>query len=271
MPPSSGKNKSAEFKPAPGLLPWQVLLLFAVIGLFYPQYPLPALLTACLLLCSSLGTGYRARPAFLVAVIVVFMLGLLLSLNDSSVVSPRIPDWMKARKKVEILGAIHRVSPKPNNRLQIILKGMEFRSPGAAKFQVLPGRCVWTWDQPAFWPAPGQRVRAGLRLKPIRGRQNFGAWDPRRFWGRKKVRYRTYSKGGKTDIEILGPVPVSWSWRMSLRETVLRNTGEGPGQGLLLALLMGDRSKSSYQTLDLVRRASLAHSLALSGLHLGFV
>ncbi|MCF8106097.1 MAG: DNA internalization-related competence protein ComEC/Rec2, partial [Desulfohalobiaceae bacterium] len=46
---------------------------------------------------------------------------------------------------------------------------------------------------------------------------------------------------------------------------------EGPGQGLLLALLMGDRSKSSYQTLDLVRRASLAHSLALSGLHLGFV
>ena len=39
----------------------------------------------------------------------------------------------------------------------------------------------------------------------------------------------------------------------------------------MLALLMGDRSKTSYQTLDLVRRASLAHSLALSGLHLGFV
>ncbi len=36
-------------------------------------------------------------------------------------------------------------------------------------------------------------------------------------------------------------------------------------------MTMGDRSKLAYSTLDRIRRASLAHSLALSGLHLGFL
>jgi competence protein ComEC len=51
----------------------------------------------------------------------------------------------------------------------------------------------------------------------------------------------------------------------------MTHAGSGRGGKLLLALLMGDRSLLSFDLLDLVRRASLAHSLALSGLHLGFM
>ncbi len=44
-----------------------------------------------------------------------------------------------------------------------------------------------------------------------------------------------------------------------------------PGGAMLLALLTGDRSLLRGADMDLVRRASLAHALALSGMHVGYV
>ncbi|MDQ7833256.1 MAG: DNA internalization-related competence protein ComEC/Rec2 [Desulfovibrionaceae bacterium] len=44
-----------------------------------------------------------------------------------------------------------------------------------------------------------------------------------------------------------------------------------PGGAMLLALLTGDRSELTTLDMDLVRRASLAHALALSGMHVGYV
>ncbi|MEF3695987.1 ComEC/Rec2 family competence protein, partial [Desulfolutivibrio sp.] len=44
-----------------------------------------------------------------------------------------------------------------------------------------------------------------------------------------------------------------------------------PGGAMLLALLTGDRSELTTTDMDLVRRASLAHALALSGMHVGYV
>ncbi|QLA15311.1 DNA internalization-related competence protein ComEC/Rec2 [Desulfolutivibrio sulfoxidireducens] len=44
-----------------------------------------------------------------------------------------------------------------------------------------------------------------------------------------------------------------------------------PGGAMLLALLTGDRSLLTNTDMDLVRRASLAHALALSGMHVGYV
>jgi competence protein ComEC len=43
------------------------------------------------------------------------------------------------------------------------------------------------------------------------------------------------------------------------------------GGAMLLALLTGDTSALTNQDMDLVRRASLAHALALSGMHVGYV
>ncbi len=44
-----------------------------------------------------------------------------------------------------------------------------------------------------------------------------------------------------------------------------------PGGAMLLALLTGDRSEMTPADMDLMRRASLAHALALSGMHVGYV
>ncbi|NDY58109.1 DNA internalization-related competence protein ComEC/Rec2 [Desulfovibrio sulfodismutans] len=44
-----------------------------------------------------------------------------------------------------------------------------------------------------------------------------------------------------------------------------------PGGAMLLALLTGDTSALTGTDMDLVRRASLAHALALSGMHVGYV
>lgn len=65
--------------------------------------------------------------------------------------------------------------------------------------------------------------------------------------------------------------------RETLRAAVIRllppvEDKKGPTQAtaLIPALLFGDRSLCTPATLDLVAQASLAHSLALSGMHLGF-
>lgn len=267
---SSGKNSTLLSGPSPGLLPWQLLLLVLIIGLFTPWYPLPSLCTASLLFVSCWSTIKRLAGA-LTAFSAVFALGLALSAGGFFRLNQGSPAWDHAHQDIEIQASIHSVSPRPDNRLRIILEEIRFKQPGLSDLQTLPGRCVWKWQDPPFWPGPGQTVHGAFRLKPIHGRQNFGTWDIRAYWGRLGVRYRTYTEGAATDFALVGQTRTTWSWRLSLRKIIIEKTREGPGQGLLLALLMGDKSKTSYATLNLVRRASLAHSLALSGLHLGFM
>lgn len=266
---SCAKNKTSASIP-PGLLPWQILLLFAVLSLFIPDAPLPSLCAGALLFAFFLKDRKNSLFWLTVLLISIFALFLAGFLKPEWRADP--PAYLqKARNKVNIRARVHAVRPKPEDRLQIILKELEVQPAEDTQFQKLEGRVVWTWQGTKQWPAPGQMVQGRFRLKPIQGRQNFGTWDTRTYWARQKVRYRTYTKAEATEVSLHGPKNASWSFRLFLRNRILDSTQEGPGQGLLLALLMGDRSQTSYQTLGLVRRASLAHSLALSGLHVGFV
>ena len=261
--PQAGKRR-----PFIDLLPWQWFVLFVLAGVYAFEYPVPGGL-ACALL-AGLMLLHRHLPLRLYWGIFAFCLGLAWTwLHAPLSAPPSMPGWMEQRTKVDVQAKVETVRFKPENRIQILLSGVRCLGPDLD--QTLAGLVVWTWQDPSTVPAPGQEVKLRLRIKPVRGFSNFHTWDTQAYWARQGVLYRAFTKGEKAQAQLTGQPGRLWSWRENLRAGILEATHPGPGQGLLLALLMGDRSQLSYQTLDLVRRASLAHSLALSGLHLGFV
>lgn len=249
------------------LLPWQWLLLYALTGVYAFEYPAAGAL-ACVLLAFLMYLSPKPLLG-LYWIPAAFALGLLWTWVHGPPPTPPMPEWMEGRQKVEVQGQVHELRFKPENRIQVLLSDVTCQGNGFE--QELSGMVVWTWQNPQVLPAPGQKVRTTMSIKPVHGFCNFHAWDTRAHWARQGVLYRSFSKGIKEPVHLEGDPGRLWSWREKLRSNVIQATSPGPGQGLLLALLMGDCSQLDYQTLDLVRRASLAHSLALSGLHLGFV
>jgi competence protein ComEC len=250
------------------LLPWQWLLLVFCLGLLAAGYPVPALSGAGLVAAVHRWHSRGHLPLTLLAL--AFVAGWLAAWGLRPSINPEPPSWMTSRAKVDVTASIERVRFKPENRLQLILDEVRFRT-GQGDTGLLPAKIVWTWEGPEQCPAPGQTVQGTFRIKPVRGFLNPGTWDTRWYWGLRGVAYRMYSRGPLNEVRFDGQPGFFWKLRQDLRTNILEETGPGDGQGLLLALVMGDRSRLSYDRLDLVRRASLAHSLALSGLHLGFI
>lgn len=130
----------------------------------------------------------------------------------------------------------------------------------------------------------GTRLRANLRLYPIGGFQNFGSDSSASWWALQGVIARAYSWGEKAEVTILahGHTLPSLRARLQTRvETFLdrfcRIAGEtaaelsSQGGAMVLALTFGDRQFLENADVDLLRRASLAHTIALSGAHVGCV
>ncbi len=145
-------------------------------------------------------------------------------------------------------------------------------------------------------PVAGENVRALMRLYPTVGSVNPGTSDFGGYWADRDVWHNARVNRTRT-----GPVFLEFSrgegwlfWLSSIREKwrgILEEALEGDGEkvgenrsrgawggesslacsqgrAMILALLFGDRSVLTPETVDLFTRAGLVHSLALSGQHL---
>lgn len=144
-------------------------------------------------------------------------------------------------------------------------------------------------------PVQGQTLRALMRLYPVSGSVNPGTFDLGRYWADREVWHnaRVNRTGrGPLFLELKnGEGAVSRAfllrerWRNMLETALVGPEGgksaannggwEGAssmsgsqGRAMLVALLFGDRSVLTPETVDLFTRAGLVHSLALSGQHL---
>ncbi len=172
-------------------------------------------------------------------------------------------------RQVKIVGRVHASQWRFSHRLYVFVR--EVRLQNGTQEGVLPGTLLVSVRHADTAPLPGQKVLAELRLRPVHSLKNTGCWDGEAYWARKGVFWRAYSK----DLANLVFEPVTPGWLASLRRH-LRNqirsvVPPGPGQGMSLALLLGDRSGLDQKTYTLLQRAGIVHSLALSGLHLGFM
>lgn len=143
--------------------------------------------------------------------------------------------------------------------------------------QALPGRLILNVtdhdrNSPPL-PNPGDRLSLVAKPRPIRSFANPGLWDYAFHWARQGVFWRAYAKPGEIEAGIVSRAAPGLPLRArdALRTVFLRLVPDSDGRGVMLALLLGERQFISRPDTDRIGRAGLAHSLALSGLHVGFV
>ncbi len=230
------------------------LFLWAGLVLFRRPGPLRALLSFCLMAACLAGGAAHAR----------------LALPD---VPPPVPAFHEERSRALVRGRVAEVADKPNGRLELLL------SDATADFgdapMAIPGRLALDWDEPDFRPSPGQEATLRLRVRPVRGFLNAGGADFEWLMRLRGVFYRAYARGpGQGELEaVWGARPANF-WRDSrehLRDRLLERLPEGQGAAIVLGLLLGERSRISFEVSDELRAAGLSHTLALSGLNVVYV
>lgn len=134
---------------------------------------------------------------------------------------------------------------------------------------------------------PGAWVRIGLRVRPARAPRNPGSPDRDRVAARRGRAARAQllkpdwvlelapqASTGSGSLRRFIPSSLAGFWgRRSLerQRVVERLATVGPGQALVRALALGDRSGIPDSLSDAFQRLGLAHLLAVSGLHVGLV
>jgi len=204
-----------------------------------------------------------------------FLMGLLLaSLAGFTYAGIRLPalaptpSWMDERVKGVLHGGVAEVTERPNDRLEIILEDVSYRFPDGGT-EPLPGRLVWTWQDPAFRPTVHSRMAVAVTPHPVGGFDNPGGED----WAwRARLRgmtFRAFSRGGAlVSVESEAPLTAAQALRDRIREAILRGAGRDSAGGMVLGLVTGERFAVHHEDRERVRRASLSHLLAVSGMNL---
>ena len=275
MGPRRKRPPASPPRAAP-LLPWQPCLPAYAAGILAVAFPLPAL--CGLLLLALFPRPAPGRPRLL-ALCLAFVFGYAAGFLAMPAAPKEVPACVARRKPCAVAGRVAAVEGRPGGRLGVVLEDATVTE-GAAGGAPLPGKLLLTIDRPAFRPVPGARLGVTARVRTTGGFDNPGGADfafSRRLEG---IFWRAYVRGDKGQVALLaqsrdGPA----RWREALREktAALLAAREAPdaaaqaGRAMVLALVFGDRAGLSAADVDLVRRASLAHTLALSGMHVGFV
>lgn len=232
------------------LMPWQLAVVGYAGGLLAWSYPWPVLVSL------GLAGVICARGRMWIVLLLAAGIGLALGAPPVPVANP----WDKT---VRVRGVVDEVRTHPGQRISLVVS----RVTDAASGQILPGRLLWSWQNPPTIPLVGQEFATRLRIRELRGRANFGLSSSEEHWHRQGVYHRAFTRG-QADVSWGSPVrPV----RGALMDLVASLVPEGVGGATIRALLFGDRYALDSTFMDRIRRAGLAHSLALSGLHLALV
>lgn len=277
------------------LLGWQQLLLAALAGFLAAAAPWAAGLGLVLLLWFIIGSRaapLRHRVALAVAAVAVFGLGWAWSFHTEQArqaEAAAAPAWVEQGPKVRLRGRIAEAVTRPGRRLRIVLDDLErIHQDGSA--EAMPGALRWTWLDPPVIPAEGARIVATLRLRPLHGLANQPGGDGyEQYWRSRGVLYTAFSVGDKAEAMLLSRGDALWEARLAVREKVFRHliargapwtwapaadtwqsqdgAAVSPGGAMAAALLLGERYFLDAGSMTLMKRADLAHSVALSGLH----
>ncbi|TDI57693.1 MAG: ComEC family competence protein [Alphaproteobacteria bacterium] len=126
-------------------------------------------------------------------------------------------------------------------------------------------------------PEIGDRIRLRARLGPVPGPAMPGAYDPRRaaFFDGIAASGFAFGKWAPAEGETAGAAGFSPAIALAqLRRAIakrIRQADDGQAGAIAAALIVGDRSGLSRQTVEHLRIAGLAHILAISGLHMALV
>lgn len=141
------------------------------------------------------------------------------------------------------------------------------------RVEVLAGRALPFWQQPRVqlnWynsdrkqiPKAGECWQLKAKLKQPTDYRNHGSFRYRQYLLRNNIYASGTVKGGK---KLTGPV----SFRQKIFDGIKQADLSEPG--ILAALTIGERGLLTSATREIWQKTGVAHSLAISGLHLGMV
>lgn len=252
-----------------GLLPWQSYGLAFVVGVLSIRFPIPG--AACLAVVLLADRALRGPDCRLP--VLVFICCAVFGYGYGAQRMPEppgpVPAWVEARMPVTARGVVNDVHPRSEGRLRLILSDVWCVVDG--RKEALPGRVALSLRRAEHRPVPGQTFEGRLRVVPARGFGNPGLWDYGWYWRRQGVFWRAWpsGKGGVTWGGESGSFLATA--KRNLRRSVARLVPDTRGGAMVLALTTGDKSRLDNATVEATRSAGLAHTLALSGLHVGFV
>ncbi|MDR2503290.1 MAG: ComEC/Rec2 family competence protein, partial [Deltaproteobacteria bacterium] len=208
------------------------------------------------------------------------------------------PEASASRPAVRLRARVHSVQGRAEGNLRLILE--DLRPAEGAPADAFAGRAIFTWREPPTpeggrpskaekavaragfrlprRPVAGDTLEMDLRLREIHGLSNPGLWNVEDYWAGRGVWLRAWAEGDAPRAELKATEgfggPSLWRERLRLKTLAALPLDEQgalrPGAELIPALLFGDQYLVRHSDLELVSRSTLAHSLALSGLHLGY-
>lgn len=134
-----------------------------------------------------------------------------------------------------------------------------------------PSRVQVSWYEAPAQLKAGERWRLLVRLKQPRSFVNPGGFDYESWLLRRGIGAVGYVRAHSANQLLDNPETFDrHHWRYRLQQWLLSTT-QSPRRGVLLALLIGDRSLIEPQQWQDLQQTGTNHLVAISGLHVGFV
>ena len=262
---------SVYFRPVVPLLLSMISGIAA--GSRFPGHAVCAYLPTCVFICLILNSIYRNKNVVFLPLILFFAVGYL---SIQSWVVPNFPPnhvihhfdthpW-------KVAGVIDTPVAKYSNRKKFILRTETLE--GNNKSFPVTGKIRVTVSGHGLKLSMGDRIVFSGRMKSIRNFNNPGGFDYKRYMAFRKVYGTAYVSAQKlTLLKRNSETGISMIIANARRKIsdLIDQTGHGKEQGVLKALIVGNRNSISKELKEAFNRAGIGHLLAISGLHIGIV
>jgi competence protein ComEC len=248
-----------------------LLLLASALGIglaaWLPQ--LPPL--ACLWLLPPLflvSCKIRRRPLWLVF---CFALGMSWGVGYGHwALSSLLPDDLEGEELV-LEGRVVGLPDQDARRLRFLLQVTSAETTQGKPLTSFPRRVQLSWYDLNQDIHAGDEWHLLVKLKRPRSFVNPGGFDYQVWQLRRGVGASGYVRSANINQRLTQEPRVSVDYyRQNISRWLLANT-QGSQQGIMLALLLGDRSLISNEQWRLLQTTGTNHLVAISGLHVGFV
>jgi competence protein ComEC len=216
---------------------------------------------------------WKKRTALICPLVLLYALGYLSILPWTAPGFPSshiihfvdMPPW-------KIVGVIHTPVSIYSNRQKLILRTESLQG-NDGSFPVV-GRIRLTISGEGPKLQKGDRIVVFGKIRSIRNFNNPGGFDYQRYMVFKKVWGTAYVSSQKVALmekrseKGVGTIIAEVRSKFS---DFIDAAGTGNEQGVIKALIIGDRNSISQDLRDAFNRAGIGHLLAISGLHIGIV
>lgn len=174
-------------------------------------------------------------------------------------------------QNLTVLGYVASLPERQGNRLRFEFDIRETSEPRLTQY---PKKVRLSWyDSTTVVLKPGDKWQLTLRLRPPHNFTNPGSFDYSAWLLQKGILATgsIYNKGENTYLGSEGTRYPIQHLRFQIRSYIQAALGNSPGAGLVIALVIGDRSGITETEWTVLQQTGTVHLMAISGLHIGLV